>query len=231
MINTVTPALFAKYPDPAALARADQAEVEEMVKSTGFFRMKAKHLIETAQAIVLRHGGRVPETMAELVALPGVARKTANVVLGCALGKNEGFIVDTHITRLAARLGLSRNTDPEKIEQDLMALVPRDQWTAVANRLIWHGRRVCVAKAPDCDHCGLAPQCPSFGAFPRPEPERKAGNAGNVENAGNAENAENAEKQAGAAKAKPAQKPPQKPAQKQKPKAAGKARPGAGARP
>lgn len=216
MINTVTPALFAKFPDPAALARADQAELEQMVHSTGFFRMKAKHLIEMARAIVERHGGRVPDTMEALCSLPGVARKTANVVLGCAFGKNEGFIVDTHITRLAARLGFTRHTDPEKIEQDLMALVPRDQWTAFANRLIWHGRRVCTAKAPDCDHCVLGPVCPSFGMFapPPPAPGDRA-----------------------AAKAQVKGMPPVKAASKAKtkgrpakPKRHGKARPGAGAR-
>ncbi len=168
LINTVTPALFARYPDPAALARADQAELEQMVHSTGFFRMKAKHLIEMARAVVADHGGRVPDTMEGLCALPGVARKTANVVLGCALGKNEGFIVDTHVTRVAARLGLTHETDPEKIERDLMALVPRDQWTPYANRLIWHGRRVCLAKKPDCEHCALAPLCPSFAIFTDP---------------------------------------------------------------
>jgi endonuclease-3 len=165
MINTMTPALFARYPDAAALARADQAELEQMVRSSGYYRMKAKHLIEMARAVVERHGGQIPDTMEALCALPGVARKTANVVLGCALGKNEGFIVDTHITRLAARLGLTEHTDPVKIEQDMMALVPQDQWTHFANRLIWHGRRVCDAKKPDCEHCALAPMCPSFGAF------------------------------------------------------------------
>ncbi len=161
LINTVTPRLFARYPDPAALARADQTELESMIFSTGFFRMKARHLIGMAQAIVERHGGRVPDTMAELTALPGVARKTANVVLGSALGKNEGIVVDTHVTRLAQRLGLSAHTDPVKIEQDLMQLVPRDQWSIFAHRLIWHGRRVCHAKQPDCNHCVLAPLCPS----------------------------------------------------------------------
>jgi endonuclease-3 len=165
LINTVTPGLFAKYPDAAALARADQAELEAMVHSTGFFRMKAKHLIEMARAVVERHGGQIPDTMEALCALPGVARKTANVVLGCALGKNEGFIVDTHVTRVAARLGLTKETDPVKIEPELMAQIPRDQWTHFANRLIWHGRRVCFAKQPDCDHCALAPLCPSFGMF------------------------------------------------------------------
>jgi endonuclease-3 len=163
MINTVTPGLFARYPDAAALAGADPAELEQMIRSTGYFRTKARYLIEMARAVVERHGGQIPDTMEALCALPGVARKTANVVLGCALGKNEGFIVDTHVTRLAARLGLTRETDPVKIEQDLMALVPRDQWTHLANRLIWHGRRVCDAKKPACERCELAPMCPSFG--------------------------------------------------------------------
>jgi endonuclease-3 len=161
LINTVTPRLFASYPDPAALARADQAELESMIFSTGFYRMKARNLIGMARAIVERHGGRVPDTMAGLTDLPGVARKTANVVLGSALGKNEGIVVDTHVTRLAQRLGLSAHTDPVKIEHDLMQLVPRDQWSIFAHRLIWHGRRVCHAKQPDCNHCVLAPLCPS----------------------------------------------------------------------
>ena len=161
LINTVTPALFAKYPDPAALARADQVELESMIFSTGFYRMKARHLIGMAQRIVEHHGGEVPDTMAGLIDLPGVARKTANVVLGSALGKNEGVVVDTHVSRLAPRLGLTTHTDPVKIEQDLMQLVTRDQWSIFAHRLIWHGRRVCHAKQPDCNHCTLAPLCPS----------------------------------------------------------------------
>jgi endonuclease-3 len=161
LINTVTPALFARYPDPAALARADQAELEPMIFSTGFYRNKAKHLIGMAQAIVERHGGEVPTTMEQLVELPGVARKTANVVLGSALGKNEGVVVDTHVSRLAPRLGLTGETEPVKIEQDLMRILPRDQWSIFAHRVIWHGRRVCHAKKPDCDHCTLAPLCPS----------------------------------------------------------------------
>ncbi len=161
LINTVTPALFAKYPDAHALSRADQAELETMVHSTGFFRMKAKHLIEMARAVVANHGGEIPDSMDALVQLPGVARKTANVVLGCAMGKNEGVIVDTHVTRVAARLGLTQHTDPVKIEQDLMRLVPREQWTKFANRLIWLGRRVCTAQNPDHEHCLLAPVCPS----------------------------------------------------------------------
>ena len=169
LINTVTPALFARYPEPAALARADQAELEAMIFSTGFYRMKARHLIGMAQRIVEHHGGRVPETMAGLIDLPGVARKTANVVLGSALGKNEGVVVDTHVSRLAPRLGLTTQTDPVKIEQDLMQLVPRDQWSLFAHRLIWHGRRVCHAKQPDCEHCALAPLCPSASLVATPK--------------------------------------------------------------
>jgi endonuclease-3 len=163
MINTVTPALFAKYPTPSALAKADPAALEPMIFSTGFYRNKAKSLIGMARAVVERHAGKVPETMAELVELPGVARKTANVVLGSALGKNEGIVVDTHVSRLAPRLGLTTETEPVKIEQDLMKLIPRDQWSIFAHRLIWHGRRVCHAKKPDCEHCALAPLCPSAG--------------------------------------------------------------------
>ncbi len=172
LINTVTPALFARYPDPTALAEADQSALEAMIFSTGFYRMKAKHLIGMAQRIVERYGGEVPETMTELVDLPGVARKTANVVLGSALGKNEGVVVDTHVSRLALRLGLTKHTDPVKIEEDLMRLVPRDQWSIFAHRLIWHGRRVCHAKQPDCEHCVLAPLCPSAGLAAKPVAKR-----------------------------------------------------------
>lgn len=160
-INTITPALFAKYPDPAALAAADPAEVEPMIFSSGFYRMKAKSIVGMARAVVAHHGGVVPQTMDELCALPGVARKTANVVLGSAYGKAEGLVVDTHVTRLAGRLGLSRESDPVKIERDLMKLVAKDQWILFPNRLIWHGRRVCHAKAPACEECTLAPVCPS----------------------------------------------------------------------
>ena len=179
LINTVTPALFAKYPTPAALAKADPAELEPMIFSTGFYRNKAKSLIGMARAVVERHAGKIPETMAELVELPGVARKTANVVLGSALGKNEGVVVDTHVSRLAPRLGLSKESDPVKIEQDLMRLVPREDWSIFAHRLIWHGRRVCHAKKPDCEHCALAPLCPSAGlaAEPRAKADAKPSRA------------------------------------------------------
>ncbi len=161
MINTITPALFAKYPTAEALAQADPVEVEPLIFKSGFYRNKAKALVGMARALVERHGGRVPETMESLVALPGVARKTANVVLGCALGTPAGVIVDTHVTRLSQRLGMTTEEDPVKIEQDLMRLLPREQWTPFANRLIWHGRRVCIAKQPLCEQCGLAPLCPS----------------------------------------------------------------------
>ena len=163
MINTLTPAVFARYPDPAALAKAEPAQLEPMIFSSGFYRAKAKNLIAMARRVVERFGGVVPDTMEGLVELPGVARKTANVVLGSVFGKNEGVVVDTHVARLALRLGLTANTDPVKIEQDLMRALPRDQWSIFAQRLIWHGRRVCFAKKPDCEHCPLAPVCPSAG--------------------------------------------------------------------
>jgi endonuclease-3 len=166
MINTVTPKLFAKYPNARALAKADQATLEEEIHSTGFFRMKAKNLIGMAKAVVERHGGAIPQTMEELVELPGVARKTANVVLGTAMGKNEGVVVDTHVARVSQRLGLTQATDPKDIEQDLMNLLPREQWTIFAHRMIWHGRRICTAKNPDHEHCLLAPICPTATLIP-----------------------------------------------------------------
>lgn len=166
MINTVTPKLFAKYPNARALAKADQATLEEEIHSTGFFRMKAKNLIGMAKAVVEQHGGEVPQTMEELVELPGVARKTANVVLGTAMGKNEGVVVDTHVARVAQRLGMTQATDPKDIEQELMQLLPREQWTIFAHRMIWHGRRICTAKNPDHEHCLLAPICPTATLIP-----------------------------------------------------------------
>ena len=166
-VNLVTPALFARYPTPAALAAARQEDVEALIRSTGFFRNKAKSLIGMAQAIGAGHAGSVPSTMAELQVLPGVGRKTANVILGNAYGKNEGITVDTHVARLATLLGLTGETTPEKIEQDLMALVPRKDWTLISHLLIWHGRRVCIARRPRCEACVLNRICPS--AFVRRE--------------------------------------------------------------
>jgi endonuclease-3 len=160
-VNMVTPVLFARYPDPAALAAARQEDVEEIIRSTGFFRNKARNLIAMAGAVVDRHGGQVPPSMDDLVKLPGVGRKTANVVLGNACGINVGVVVDTHVQRLVSRLGLTSETDPEKIERVLMDLYPQDQWTMLSHLLIWHGRRVCEARKPRCGDCTLATICPS----------------------------------------------------------------------
>jgi endonuclease-3 len=160
-VNQVTPALFARYPTPRALAEAEPGELEAMIRSTGFFRTKARNLIGMARALVERHGGLVPDTMEALRVLPGVGRKTANVILGNAFGKNEGITVDTHVARLARLLGLTRHRDPLRIERDLMALVPRRDWTLVSHLLIWHGRRVCIARRPRCGACVLHDICPS----------------------------------------------------------------------
>ncbi len=160
-VNMVTPAFFARYPSPEALARADRGEVEEIIRSTGFFRNKTRSLIGMAQALVADHRGEVPRTMEELRVLPGVGRKTANVVLGNAYGINEGVTVDTHVTRLSRLLGLTRHDDPVKIEQDLMALFPREDWALLSHLLIFHGRRVCIARRPRCPECALAELCPS----------------------------------------------------------------------
>ena len=160
-VNMVTPALFARFPGAAELASAEQHEVEELIKSTGFFRNKAKSLIGMAKALVERHDGEVPRTMEELFALPGIGRKTANVILGNAFGLNEGVVVDTHVARLSKRLGLTSQTDPVKIERALMPLFPRKSWTLLSHLLIWHGRRVCDAKKPRCADCVLRRICPS----------------------------------------------------------------------
>jgi endonuclease III len=160
-VNLVTPVLFARYPNPAALARARQSELEDIIRSTGFFRNKARSLIGMAQALVAEYGGAVPRTMEQLRALPGVGRKTANVVLGNAYGINEGITVDTHVTRVSKRLSLTRHDDPVKIEQDLMPLIPHEDWTLVSHLLIFHGRQVCVARRPRCWECVLADFCPS----------------------------------------------------------------------
>lgn len=162
-VNMVTPALFARFPDATALAGADQAELEEMIRTTGFYRNKAKSLLGMASAVVERHGGEIPARMDDLTKLPGVGRKTANVVLGTAFGMATGVVVDTHVARLAQRLGLSEETDPEKIEQDLMALFPPSSRVALGHRLILHGRRVCQARKPACESCPLAPMCPRIG--------------------------------------------------------------------
>jgi endonuclease-3 len=160
-VNLVTPALFVRYPTPQALAAANQADVEGLIRSTGFFRNKAKSLIGMAGALVQQHAGEVPREMEALRVLPGVGRKTANVILGNAYGINEGVTVDTHVIRLSGLLKLTRETTPEKIEQDLMGLIPRKDWTVVSHLLIWHGRRVCIARRPRCGECAIAGLCPS----------------------------------------------------------------------
>ncbi len=165
-INMVTPMLFRRWPTPRALAAASQAEVEEVVKSTGFFRNKAKAIRECSRALVERHGGEVPRTMEEMVELPGVARKTANVVLGNALGIQAGMAVDTHALRVSRRLALTRQEDPAKVEADLCAVFPKNEWTVSALRLQLHGRYVCTARKPDCAHCPLNEICPSREAVP-----------------------------------------------------------------
>ena len=160
-VNLVTPELFRRWPNAAALAAAPQAELEDVVHSTGFFRNKAKNLVGMARAVVERHAGRIPDTMDALLALPGVARKTANVVLGTWFRKNEGVVVDTHVGRVARRLALTRHDDPAKVETDLMALLPRAEWTAFSHRVILHGRRICDARKPKCAACSLRELCPS----------------------------------------------------------------------
>ncbi|MFI5234814.1 MAG: endonuclease III [Gemmatimonadales bacterium] len=160
-VNLVTPDLFKRYPTVNALAGAKQGDVERIIQSTGFFRNKAKNLIGMAQAVVAEHDGKIPRTMVELHALPGVGRKTANVVLGNAFGLNEGVVVDTHVGRLSLLLGLTRETDPVKVERDLVAQFPREGWTLLSHLLISHGRAVCIARRPKCGECVLADICPS----------------------------------------------------------------------
>jgi len=160
-VNMVTPLLFRTFPTAQAIADAPPEELEEIIKSTGFFRNKTKSLIGLGNALVERHEGQVPDSMDALVKLPGVGRKTANVVLGNAFAKNEGVVVDTHVARVSFRLGLTRETDPIKIEQDLMRLFPRDDWALLSHLLIFHGRRICEARRPKCEICPLNDICPS----------------------------------------------------------------------
>lgn len=160
-VNLVTPTLFARYPDAASMAAARTEDVEEMIRSTGFFRSKAKSLIGMAAGLVARHAGDVPADMDALITLPGVGRKTANVILGNAFGRNDGIVVDTHVTRLSNRLALASGTDAVKIEQALIPLFPRERWTMLAHLLIEHGRQICVARRPRCGDCVLSDVCPS----------------------------------------------------------------------
>ena len=172
-VNMVTPALFKKYRTAKDYANAVPTELENAIKSTGFYRNKAKSIRAATSTIARKFGGKVPDSMEELRELPGVGRKTANVVLGNAFGKNEGIVVDTHVMRLSQRLGLTKQKDPEKIERDLMKLVPRERWTDWSHWLIWHGRRRCYARKPDCANCEIFQLCPSGKVFLRTGVARK----------------------------------------------------------
>jgi endonuclease III len=176
-VNIVTERLFQKYRSAADYAKADLGELENEIKTTGFFRNKAKNIQACCKALVEKHGGAVPRTMEELTALGGVGRKTANVVLGNAFNINVGVVVDTHVARLSHRLGLTRQTSPEKIEEDLQKLVPREQWCLFSHLLIWHGRRRCLARLPDCPRCEVKELCPRIGV---PLTDRAKKNAGKM---------------------------------------------------
>jgi endonuclease III len=173
-VNMVTPSLFAKYKTAANFARAPQADLERAIQPTGFFRNKTKSIQGATKAIAEKYDGKVPKTMEQLRELPGVGRKTANVVLGNAFGVDEGIVVDTHVIRLSQRLGLTKQSDPEKIEQELMKLVSREHWTNWSHWLIWHGRRRCFARKPDCHHCEVFRLCPSGKVFIRTGQARPA---------------------------------------------------------
>ena len=160
-VNMVTPALFRRCPTAKDYADISQEEIEELIRSTGFYRNKGKNIRAMGAQLVTQHGGVVPRTLSELAALPGVGRKTANVVLGNAFGLDEGVVVDTHVSRLSLRLGLTKQTDPIKIEQDLMKLIPRESWTLFSHWLIWHGRRRCKARNPNCQDCEIYDLCPT----------------------------------------------------------------------
>jgi len=171
-VNRVTPVLFSELPDPAAMAAAQPEHVQKLIVTTGFFRQKTKSLIGAARTIVERYGGKVPDTMEKLVTLPGVGRKTANVLLGHVYGK-PGFVVDTHVRRVSHRLGLTSSRDPDEIETQVGELLPPDQWTSFSMGLILHGRQICLARGPRCDQCPIVKECPKIGLFP-PRPRGAA---------------------------------------------------------
>ncbi len=174
-VNLVTPGLFRRYPDAQSLAKACPEELEKLIRSTGFYRAKARNLLAMAKQVVERHGGEIPMDLEALTALGGVGRKTANVVLGTAFGRAEGVVVDTHVKRLARRLGLAKGTTPEPIERELMAVVPSSEWVDLSHRLIQHGRKVCMARRPRCEECPLAEICPRVGvSVSKPAAKRPA---------------------------------------------------------
>lgn len=175
-VNLVTPSLFRRYPDAQSLATARPDDLEEIIRSTGFYRSKARNLLAMAKQVVERHGGQIPEELEALTALGGVGRKTANVVLGTAFGRAEGVVVDTHVKRLARRLGLAKGKTPEQIERELMAVVPTSEWVDLSHRLIHHGRKICTARRPRCEDCPLAELCPRVGvSAPKSTGKRPAG--------------------------------------------------------
>lgn len=165
-VNAVTPVLFARYPNPAQLAAGKQSDVETIIHSLGFFRAKATSLLGMARKVVGEFGGEIPRTLEELISLPGVGRKTANVVMGTAFGEPTGVVVDTHVGRITKLLGLTRNAQAEKIEQDLMSILPKSEWIGFSHRLIHHGRRICIARRPKCLECPLLPDCQRVGLPP-----------------------------------------------------------------
>lgn len=177
-VNKTTPALFRRFPTPEAMAKASPGELEALIRSTGFYRNKAKSILGAARAIVEQHGGQVPDDLETLHALPGVGRKTANVVLGDAFGRQEGIVVDTHVGRLSRRFGLTRQLDAVKVEYALMPLIPREDWTRISHLLIWHGRRRCKAQNPDCLGCELRDLCPSVDRCTPKKKPRKLDKAG-----------------------------------------------------
>lgn len=160
-VNMVTPALFKRFPTPAAMSKATLPELEELIRTTGFYRHKAKSLQGAAQAVVERFGGKVPQTLDELITIPGAARKTANVVLGVSFGKAEGVVVDTHVFRISRRLELAKGDTPQEVERELMRVLPRDRWISFSHQIIHHGRKVCEARKPKCDQCNLEQLCNS----------------------------------------------------------------------
>jgi endonuclease-3 len=167
-VNMVTPELFRRWPTAREMSDAPIKQLESVIQSTGFFRNKAKNIKAASQGLVENHGGEVPRDLDHLVALPGVGRKTANVVLGTAFGMATGVVVDTHVTRLSRRLGLTEHSDPTKIEQDLMQLLPKSEWVDFAHRMIHHGRQICVARKPKCPQCSMKTFCPKIGVEPQP---------------------------------------------------------------
>jgi endonuclease III len=176
-VNQVTPALFEAYPDPASMARARTADLESLIRSTGFFRSKARSIQGCCREIMVRHSGEVPRTMEELSRLPGVGRKTANVVLGAAFGIPSGIVVDTHVARVSRRLGLTRYDDPVRIESDLMACLPRETWIFFSIAMVLHGRYVCLARTPRCGECALRTPCPSAEKVPPAARRQRRGRA------------------------------------------------------